>query len=125
MEEEKGGIDTVEYEIKKGLPPRFPRTKSDIYITRHTSIGAQKARIEKLLDNKFNSVTLHGLGAAVNRTVNVALQIQRKLVDSVKLDVRTSTVRVTDDLFPLYDEVDFKTNVRNISAVHIKITRLP
>lgn len=62
---------------------------------RHTSIGAQKARIEKLLDNKFNSVTLHGLGAAVNRTVNVALQIQRKLVDSVKLDVRTSTVRVS------------------------------
>ncbi|VDK75516.1 unnamed protein product [Litomosoides sigmodontis] len=116
-------FDEVEYELRKNLPPHFPKAKNDIYITRHTSIVAQKARIIKLLDEKMNEVILHGLGAAVSRTINVALQIQRKLVDTVKLDVRTGTVKVTDSLFPLKDEMDFKTRNRLISAVHIRISR--
>ncbi|VDD93939.1 unnamed protein product [Enterobius vermicularis] len=116
-------IDEVEYELKKRLPPKFPKTKNDIYITRNTSLEGQKARIQKLLDEKFDEVVLHGLGAAVSRTINLALQLQRRLADTVKLDVRTSSVMVTDDLFPLYDEVDFATRNRSISAVHILISR--
>ncbi|VBB25694.1 unnamed protein product [Acanthocheilonema viteae] len=116
-------FDEVEYELRKNLPPQFSKRKNDIYITRHTSIAAQKARVIRLLDEKMDEVVLHGLGAAVSRTINVALQIQRKLVDTVKLDVKTGTVKVTDSLFPLYDEVDFKTRNRSISAVHIRISR--
>lgn len=56
---------------------------------------AQKARIIKLLDEKMSEVILHGLGAAVSRTISVALQIQRKLFDTVKLDVKTGTVKVS------------------------------
>ncbi|MCP9264211.1 Ribonuclease P protein subunit p20 [Dirofilaria immitis] len=113
----------IEYELRKNLPPQFPKAKNDVYITRHTSIAAQKARIIRLLDEKMDEVVLHGLGTAVSRTINVALQIQRKLVDTVKLDVKTGTIKVTDSLFPLYDEVDFKTRNRLISAVHIRISR--
>ncbi|KAM3721894.1 NADPH:adrenodoxin oxidoreductase [Dirofilaria immitis] len=116
-------IDEIEYELRKNLPPQFPKAKNDVYITRHTSIAAQKARIIRLLDEKMDEVVLHGLGTAVSRTINVALQIQRKLVDTVKLDVKTGTIKVTDSLFPLYDEVDFKTRNRLISAVHIRISR--
>ncbi|MFH4978479.1 hypothetical protein AB6A40_005188 [Gnathostoma spinigerum] len=118
-----GLVDEVEYELRKRLPPRFPRTESDVYITRNTSLVGQRARVQRLLDNKVDEVYLHGIGAAVSRTINLALQLQRKMNDSIRLDVLTSTVKVTDDLFPLYDEVDFKTRNRNISAVHIRLSR--
>lgn len=42
----------------------------------------------------MDEVTLHGLGATVSRTISVALQVQRKLLETVKLDVKTDTVRV-------------------------------
>lgn len=71
-------------------------------IFRHTSIAAQKARIIRLLDEKMDEVILHGLGAAVSRTINVALQIQRKLVDTVKLDVKTGTVKVSKRFMKYY-----------------------
>uniref|UniRef100_A0A0N5AQU6 Ribonuclease P protein subunit p20 n=1 Tax=Syphacia muris TaxID=451379 RepID=A0A0N5AQU6_9BILA len=121
--EDKGRIDEVEYELRKRLPPKFSNDRNDVYITRNTSLESQKRRIQKMLDEKYDDVVLHGLGAAVSRTINLALQLQRRMADSVKLDVRTSTVKVTDDLFPLYDEVDFATRNRLISAVHIRISR--
>uniref|UniRef100_A0A0R3RVX0 Ribonuclease P protein subunit p20 n=1 Tax=Elaeophora elaphi TaxID=1147741 RepID=A0A0R3RVX0_9BILA len=113
----------IEYELRKNLPPQFSKAKNDIYITRHTSIAAQKARAIRLLDEKMDEVVLHGLGRAVSQTIDVALQIQRKLVNTVKLDVKTGTVKVTDNLFPLYDKVDLKTRNRLISAVHVRISR--
>lgn len=116
-------IDEAEYELRKNLPPQFPKRRNDVYITRHTKLAAQKARVTRMLNEKVDEVTLHGLGAAISRTINVALQIQRKLADTVQLDVRTGTIKVTDDLFPLYDEVDFRTRNRLVSAVHIKISR--
>lgn len=116
-------INEVEYELRKNLPPHYPKTKSDIYITRHTCLAAQKTRVIKLLDEKVDYVVLHGLGKAISRTINVALQIQRELVNTVDLDVKTGTVQVNDDLYPLYDEVDRKTRSRPISAVHVKISR--
>lgn len=46
----------------------------------------------------MDEVVLHGLGAAVSRTINVALQIQRKLVNTVKLDVKTGTIKVINSI---------------------------
>ncbi|KHN84527.1 Ribonuclease P protein subunit p20 [Toxocara canis] len=125
MQSPQGRVDEVEFELRKRLPSRYPKSKGDVYITRHTSMAAQRSRIQQLLDSDVDEVILHGIGSAVSRTVNLALQIQRKLANSVKLNVRTSTIRVTDDLFPLYDEVDFTSRNRSISAVHIRISRRP
>ncbi|VDK72656.1 unnamed protein product [Anisakis simplex] len=113
----------VEYELKKRLPPKYQKSKNDIYITRNTSLSRQSNRVQKILDSELDEVVLHGIGAAVSRTLNLALQIQRKLSNSVQLHIRTSTVKVTDDLFPLYDEVDFTSRNRSISAIHIRISR--
>uniref|UniRef100_A0A0M3HUK9 Ribonuclease P n=1 Tax=Ascaris lumbricoides TaxID=6252 RepID=A0A0M3HUK9_ASCLU len=113
----------VEFELRKRLPPQYPKSKNDVYITRHTSLAGQRRRVQQLMDSHMDEVVLHGIGSAVSRTINLALQIQRKLADSLKLEIKTSTVRVTDDLFPLYDEVDFASRNRSISAVHIRLSR--
>lgn len=116
-------MDDEEYQIRKRLPPRFPSRKNDVYITRRTNFKAQLARCEKLLDSGFDSVYIHGLGAAVNRAINLALQLKRRGLGSLDMAVNTSTVGVTDDLEPLLDDMESQTRVRNCSAIHIKIFR--
>jgi len=116
-------MDDEEYEIRKRLPPRFPSRKNDVYVTRRTNFKSQLARCEKLLDTGFDSIFVHGLGAAVNRAINLSLQLKRRGLGSLDVAVNTSTVEVTDDLEPLLDELESQTRVRNCSAVHIKIFR--
>jgi len=112
-----------EYEIRKRLPPRFPVRKNDVYVTRRTNFKAQIARCQKLLDGGFDTIYIHGLGAAVNRAINLSLQLKRRGLGSLDSAINTSTVEVTDDLEPLLDEMEAQTRVRNCSAVHIKIFR--
>lgn len=116
-------FDDEEFQVRKRLPPRFPVRKNDVYVTRRTNFKAQLARCEKLLDSGFDAVYIHGLGAAVNRAINLALQLKRRGVGSLDLAINTSTVEVTDDLEPLLDDIESQTRVRNCSAVHIKIFR--
>ncbi|VDM95175.1 unnamed protein product [Thelazia callipaeda] len=116
-------VDETKYELRKNLPPQLHKTSNDVYITRRTNLEAQRTRIIKLLDEKVDHVVLHGLGASISRTIDVALQVQKKLVNTVDLHVKTATIRVTDSLFPVLDEVDFKMRNRLISAIYICITR--
>jgi len=116
-------LDDEEYQIRKRLPARFPKRKNDVYVTRRTNFKAQLARCQKLLDSGYDFVCIHGLGAAVNRAINLSLQLKRRGLGSLDLAMNTSTVEVTDDLEPLLDDLESQTRVRNCSAVHIKIFR--
>jgi len=126
-------IDKEEYEIRKRLPPRYPVSKNDLYITRRTNFKAQLSKCQKLLESGgFDEIYVHGLGSAVNRAINLGLQVKRRGLGSLDLAVNTSTVEVTDELEPLLMEDDAAaaaasetplTRIRNCSAVHIKIFR--
>uniref|UniRef100_A0A914WAV0 Ribonuclease P protein subunit p20 n=1 Tax=Plectus sambesii TaxID=2011161 RepID=A0A914WAV0_9BILA len=116
-------FDSEEFELRKHLPPRFATRKNDVYITKRTNFGAQMARCEKLLEGQFNEIYVHGLGNAVNRAINLSLQLKRRALGSIDLDVNTSTMEMTDDLIPLVDDADFRTRSRFVSAVHIRVFR--
>ena len=52
-------------------------------------------RVQKLLDNPdFTSVTVHGLGAAIQRAVNVALSITTQSMGSVDCAATTESIHV-------------------------------
>uniref|UniRef100_A0A915JND2 Ribonuclease P protein subunit p20 n=1 Tax=Romanomermis culicivorax TaxID=13658 RepID=A0A915JND2_ROMCU len=113
---------TEDYELRKRLPPRFPTRKNDIYVTKRTNFRAQLERCRKLLDDKaFDQIFVHGLGAAVNRALNLALQLKRQSVGTLEMELNTSTIEVTDDLYPLLDDLEFRQRIRNVSAVHIRL----
>jgi len=116
-------MDDEEFQVRKRLPPRLPVRKNDVYITRRTNFKAQLSRCEKLLDSGFDTINIHGLGAAVNRAINLALQLKRRGLGSLDLAINTSTVEVTDDLEPLLDDLESQSRVRNCSAIHIKLFR--
>jgi hypothetical protein len=78
-------LDPVEYTLRKRLPHRLPRRPNDIYVNMKTDFKAQLARCQKLLDggargqNACTEIYIHGLGLAINRAINIALQLQAAL----------------------------------------------
>lgn len=115
-------IDNEEYQLKKRLPPRLPKRRNDVYVSRKTNFQAQLARCRKLLD-QYNEVFVHGLGIAVNRAINLALQLKEAGVGTFEVAAHTSTVELVDDLEPENDDLEPETRTRNNSAIHIHVYR--
>lgn len=116
-------IDKEEYDLRKRLPRKLPKRKTDVYITRKTDFASQLERAQKLLDSE-NEVYVHGLGAAINRAINLALQIQTESQGLVEIAAHTSTVELVDDLEPQTDDLEPETQSRNNSAIHIKVYKI-
>lgn len=106
-------------------PKRLSRRPNDVYVNRKTEFGRQLARCHRLLEQGMDSLTIHGLGSAIHRAINLALQLQESLFPTPSLSVTTSTVQLCDDLEPLEDDVEFRTHSRPSSAIHIVLTKQP
>lgn len=52
---------------------------------------AQLKRCEKLLESGEPELIIHGLGAAVNRACNLALQLKGNHCGTLELDINTAT----------------------------------
>ena len=50
-----------------------------------------------------NELYIHGLGAAIHRAVNLALQLQETSSHSLQVSTTTSTVELVDDMEPVDD----------------------
>eukprot|EP00061_Rhincodon_typus_P015680 g43487.t1 len=98
-------MDQVEYTLRKRLPRKLPKRKNDIYVNMKTDFKAQLARCQKMLDSGcFSEICIHGLGLAINRAINIALQLQGGSFGSLQIAANTSTVELVDDLEPEVDE---------------------
>lgn len=78
-------------------------------------------RVEKKMAEGHSEVVVCGLGVAINRAINLALQLQRRSTGFLQVATTTSTVEVSDELIPMLDECDFGTRLRNVSAVSIRL----
>uniref|UniRef100_A0A3B5M395 Ribonuclease P protein subunit p20 n=1 Tax=Xiphophorus couchianus TaxID=32473 RepID=A0A3B5M395_9TELE len=116
-------MDPVEYTLRKRLPRKLPKRRNDVYVNMKTDFRAQLARCQKLLDGGgHREICVHGLGLAINRAINIALQLQASSQGALQLAANTSTVELIDDLEPEDpDEAgEPMTRTRNNSAIHIK-----
>lgn len=65
--------------MSKRAPTRLQRGERELYVNRNTPFPAQVARAEKLLaGDRPSPITIHGLGAAMNRAINLALRLEQK-----------------------------------------------
>ncbi|XP_017892689.1 ribonuclease P protein subunit p20 [Ceratina calcarata] len=113
-----------DYVIKKRQPfGTASKRIKDVFVTNKTNFKAQLKKCEKLLNNGMSEVIIHGLGAAVTRACNLALQLREAHYGGIELDIKTSTVSIIDDFEPLNDNLDYETINRNNSAVHIRAFR--
>lgn len=117
-------LDPEEYILKKRLPKKLPKSDKHIYVTKKTQFKAQLECCEKLLDGGLPEITIHGLGDAVNRAINLALQLQINQRGSLQISCATSTVELIDDLVSQKDDIESRTQQRYNSAIHIKASRI-
>ncbi|XP_069771462.1 ribonuclease P protein subunit p20 [Narcine bancroftii] len=115
-------MDPVEYTLRKRLPRKLPRRKNDVYVNMKTDFRAQLGRCQKMLESGgFREICIHGLGLAINRAINIALQLQAAGFGALQLAANTSTVELVDDLEPELEEGESATRTRNNSAIHIRV----
>ncbi|KAJ3183200.1 ribonucleases P/MRP protein subunit pop7 [Gaertneriomyces sp. JEL0708] len=109
----------------KRPPQRAPTLSNDIYVSRKSSFLALAKRAQKLLDGKeFTFLTIHGMGAALNRAIQLALHLREKNNSRISWTITTSSVTLIDDVEP--EDVDDETacEVRQNSAIHIRIVKV-
>ncbi|KAM9111639.1 ribonuclease P protein subunit p20 [Pangshura tecta] len=115
----------AELALRRRLPPRLPRRPGDVYINMQTDFKAQLSRCQKLLGpgGGCAEICIHGLGLAINRAINIALQLQAGGAGALRLAANTSTVPLADGLEPQGDEDGRPPLARNNSAIHIRVCR--
>lgn len=99
--------------------------KQDIYVSRKSNFKALYQRALKLLNDDsqgdgMGTVTLHGLGASIERCVELALKIQE--TQHANLETTTSSEELVDEIVPATEDDLPGWSVRVNSAIHIKIT---
>lgn len=67
-------------------------------------------------------VTIHGLGAAVNKAVDIANKVLQTHSGSVQVSVNTSSVVLVDDYEPLVPDLAPVSQIRLNSAIHVTLT---
>ena len=79
-------------------------------------------KCRKLLETPgCREITLHGMGAATNRAVNLALQLQSDFTGLLELSTSTGSLEMTDELEPLRDDLDPVSQSRFVSVIKIRI----
>jgi ribonuclease P/MRP protein subunit RPP20 len=123
MNDEKLHRDPEEYAIFKRLNNKqFSKRPNDIYVTRKTNFKAQLERCMKLISSNgnFREISIYGMGSALQRTINLALQFQLKT--NCQLHPTIASVEVTDHLMPLLDDLEPMSDTRWVSTIHITCT---
>eukprot|EP00731_Ephydatia_muelleri_P028723 Em0020g367a len=113
--------DKAPYARRKIPPVRPSQAINDIYINRKTDFSVQLARSHKLLDQGCTELNIHGLGAAIHRAVNLALQLRETCSVPMEISASTSTVDLQDELEPLDDDGDYSMESRRSSSIHIRL----
>ncbi|XP_032668758.1 ribonuclease P protein subunit p20-like [Odontomachus brunneus] len=111
-----------EYVLRKTGFPKFNRKGNHIYVNNKTHFKAQLYKCEKRLDNGASELIIHGLGAAVYKATNLALQLKEIHYGCLDFDIKTSTIQLKDKLESLNDNMDSEINRQN-SAIHIRVFR--
>ncbi|KAJ6654940.1 hypothetical protein lerEdw1_006411 [Lerista edwardsae] len=112
-------------EPERALRRRLPRRRGDIYVNMKTDFRAQLSRCQKLLapGGGCAELCIHGLGLAINRAINIALQLEAAGGGALCLAANTSTVELADGAEPEGDADEPLARTRHNSAIHIRVCR--
>ncbi|GFT82202.1 ribonuclease P protein subunit p20 [Nephila pilipes] len=110
-----------DYRIERRITPRLPKRKNDVYVNQKTSFVGQLNKCKSLLLSE-KEIHIHGLGAAVNTAVNLALQLKSFYMNTITLEATTSTVDLIDDHHSL--STGHSVENRRNSAIHIKLAQV-
>ncbi|XP_077169685.1 ribonuclease P protein subunit p20 [Paroedura picta] len=109
-------------------PSRLARRRGDVFVNMQTDFRAQLSRCQKLLlgPSPGGEICIHGLGLAIHRAINIALQLEAAAGGALRLDAHTSTVQLAPLAEPDGDaDAPPAPQARHNSAIHIRLRRAP
>ncbi|RIA86349.1 hypothetical protein C1645_829398 [Glomus cerebriforme] len=110
-------------DIRKRVPQHPATIPTDIYVSRKSNFKGQLFRAKKLLmEDGHPSITIHGLGAAIQKSINLVLALNDLTHNQIIYKTTTSTVQLVDDIIPDDDDKDLESQTRQNSAVHIQVS---
>ncbi|CAG8528850.1 13060_t:CDS:2 [Acaulospora colombiana] len=109
--------------LKKRTPQRPATVPTDIYVSRKSNFRGQLFRAKKLLlQDGQPSITIHGLGAAIQKSIDLVLTLSDLMQNQIVYKATTGTVELVDDIIPEDDDKDLETQTRNNSSVRIQVS---
>lgn len=108
--------------VKKN-PPVHSRGINEIYVDTTQPFNQQLERAWRILnEGKLDHVLVHGIGPAMQRVINLALQIKLRGNGMFDVSATTHTVYLHDDINDL-DTGAVTSQTRKNSSISIKIFR--
>ncbi|CAG8745258.1 19478_t:CDS:2, partial [Racocetra persica] len=108
--------------LKKRNPQRPATIPTDIYVSRSSNFKGQLQRAKKLLMKDGHPlITIHGLGAAIQKSINLVLALKDLTHNQIIYKATTDTVELIDDIIPEDDDRDLEVQTRNNSSIHIQV----
>ena len=104
------------------------RGPNHVLVTRRRSHAAQRAKVKKLLDSgRWESVHVHGLGAALAPAVLLAAELVQESAGRIVASCSTSTEALVDHHDPAEstggdDDLASGSTLRHNSAIHISLS---
>eukprot|EP01116_Phalansterium_solitarium_P018523 TRINITY_DN4929_c0_g1_i2.p2 TRINITY_DN4929_c0_g1~~TRINITY_DN4929_c0_g1_i2.p2 ORF type:complete len:176 (+),score=51.90 TRINITY_DN4929_c0_g1_i2:219-746(+) len=117
--------DPTLYKFVKRVPQRLPTRRTDIYVSRCSSFAAQLKRAKLLLDSEsVTSIDIHGLGAAIDRVLDLSLALVESGRGTLATAATTSSVKLVDEFQPLKDDLPPIYQTRFNSALHVNVFKV-
>ena len=94
-----------------------------IYLSRQSSLSNIAQRIEKALEdgkNSRNGVVVRAMGAAIEKAVCLALELQRR---KYVIGILTGTAEVVDDVIPDDNDMELDSQTRRQSTIELRIQK--
>jgi ribonuclease P/MRP protein subunit RPP20 len=70
---------------RKRPPGRLFTNRNDVYVGRNSNYRVQLERCQRMLEKECSEITIHGLGAAVNRAIHLALSLEERSLGSLRV----------------------------------------
>ncbi|KAI8822499.1 uncharacterized protein EV422DRAFT_524235 [Fimicolochytrium jonesii] len=122
---EASASDASEPRRHKRLAQHPATRANDIYVSRKSNFKALIIYAQKLIDgNSFTTLTIHGLGAALQSAMRLALCLKEHNKGKISWVITTSTVQLVDDVEEEDVDEELKTEKRSNSAIHIELHKV-
>jgi hypothetical protein len=105
----------------KHVAPKDATASKIFWVSRRSNQAHLIGRCSTMLEK--GDIVLNGLGAAILTAIDLSLELNRRWNNQLVLDVKTTTVELTDELRPDGDGLDTKIDTRFNSGVSISIRK--
>jgi hypothetical protein len=123
-------VDMSQYRVLKRVPHHAAPQRNHVFVSRRSRPMAQLAYVKALLlhpdaRKRVDSVVIFGLGAAMQRAVELALRVAEAAPATSPIDVvaTTGTTPLHDDYEPLAEGLPAFTRTRFNSFLRIELRR--